>query len=92
MPKKKKEAELESWREKHFDELEKNLQVLIAIRDDPSVEPKTRVNAAHEINRLMGVSHSTSKKKAEKSHEVSIEKPEIPEDKLKELQAIIGEL
>lgn len=92
MPRKKKATELEAWRQRHFDELEKNLQVLIMIRDDPEVEPKTRVNAAHEINRLMGVSHSSSRKKADKSPEMTLEKPEIPEDKLKELRAIIGEL
>lgn len=48
-----KSKELAEFRAKHFGELKKTLKVLIAVRDDPEVSAKDRIEASKAIGRML---------------------------------------
>jgi hypothetical protein len=52
-PAEKKEA-LREWRERHFEEMEANMRVAKAVRDDPLASKKDRIEAVKIITRMLG--------------------------------------
>lgn len=52
-PTEKKEI-LREWRERHFREMEANLTVAKAVRDDPTASKKDRIEAVKIITRMLG--------------------------------------
>jgi len=52
-PAEKKEV-LKEWRERHFKEMEANLVVAKAVRDDPLSSKKDRIEAVKIITRMLG--------------------------------------
>ncbi len=54
MAAKKPKSSLREWREKHQGEMEKNLQTLIAIRDDTDASDKDRIEASKNLSRILG--------------------------------------
>ena len=48
-----KAKELQAWRESHFAELGKTLEVLKSIRDDPEASSKDRIEASKSIGRML---------------------------------------
>ena len=45
---------LAEWRAKHFKEMDKNLEINIAIRDNPNEKAKDRIDASKTIARMLG--------------------------------------
>ncbi len=54
MTAKKPKSSLREWREKHQGEMQKNLDTLIAIRDDTEATDKDRIEASKNISRILG--------------------------------------
>ena len=70
-------AELQAWRARHFGELDKTLEILKTIRDNPDSKDKDRVDAAKSIARILDamspekIDKGPAKPKNEKKHELT---------------------
>lgn len=62
---------LAEWRQKHFKEMERNMQINIQIRDDPNEKAKDRIDASKTIARMLGTlaPEKIEKKEAPKKQE-----------------------
>lgn len=73
-----KKLTLSEVRKKYLEEITKNLEVAIAIRDNPSVSDKERINAVKEINWMLGVRRPD--KTVPKPEQKSKKQPELTEE------------
>jgi hypothetical protein len=82
----KRDDLVQSWRIEHREELDKTLAVLIKLRDDETVKPKDRVDAARSIARMLGSMVPEQADRVGKSAEKPVIKSKTEED-LEELLA-----
>lgn len=85
-----KEA-LAEWRAKHIDQWEKNLQVAIAIRDDPDASNKDKNEAIKIISRMLGILQPERVGSKEKKEEPKKKEPELSPEEEKLLEQILNE-
>ena len=86
-----KEA-IAEWRRKHFNEMQTNMEIAKAIRDDKDAKAKDRIDAIKTISRMLG---TLAPEKIEKKETVA--KKETPFTKAEEkelddrLSSVLGE-
>ena len=85
-----KEA-LAEWRAKHIDQWEKNLEVAMAIRDDPDASNRDRNEAIKIISRLLGILQPEKQTTKEKKEEAKKKEPELSKEEIELLEQILNE-
>ena len=78
------------WREANIEELDNNLKVWKAIRDDPDSNDKDRIEAAKSIARQLGALSPDLKEKGGGS--TGTDKPRLKDEHSKELESILSGL
>ena len=84
-----KEA-LAEWRAKHSDQWEKNLQVAMAIRDDPDASNRDKNEAIKIISRMLGILQPEKQTTKEKKEKAEKKEPELTPEEEKYLEELLG--
>lgn len=88
LTKKVKEEALAEWRQKHFKEMNKNIKVMKAIRDNPDATDKNRIEATKAIARMLGtlspekVTQATAKATAQQAQKMDFQLPSEEEERI----------